>query len=106
MFDLDGMAAAAADQMVVVAPGGLVHEVPFANMRHQRQAVLNQELERAVHRGQRETRKFAARPSVNSQRRKMTSGMPQDVQDGHPLRSYAKAVRPEPGAIFRYAGHE
>jgi hypothetical protein len=41
--DLTGAAAVTADQVVVVAPGDLIHELTIPDMRGQHQALLGQE---------------------------------------------------------------
>jgi hypothetical protein len=46
--DLTGAAATAADQVVVVAPGDLIHELTIPDMRGQHQALLGQEAQCAV----------------------------------------------------------
>lgn len=49
MLDLDHVPTTAADQVMVVAPGGFVHEVSIADVRYQSQAVLHQKIKRAVY---------------------------------------------------------
>ncbi len=51
VIDLHGVSAAPADQVMVVAPGGFVYKVPITDVGDQGQMVLDQELERTVHRG-------------------------------------------------------
>ncbi len=48
VIDLNGITAFAANQVMVVAPGGLVNEMPVADMRDQYQALVGQEIQRAV----------------------------------------------------------
>ncbi len=51
VVNLNRVAAFPANQVMVVAPGGFINEMPVADMRDQYQALVGQEIQRAVNGG-------------------------------------------------------
>ena len=54
VFDLLGVAAPAADQVMMVAPGDFVDHLPVTDMSRHDQALVVQEIERAIDSGLRQ----------------------------------------------------
>lgn len=89
----NGRAAVLADQVMVVLFGQFIDQLAVAHVRRQREAVLCQELERAIHGRFGETGLGAPRLFVDLGRREVSAVIAQRVQDRHPLGSDAKAAR-------------
>lgn len=68
VLNFHSVPAGAANQMVVLVPGGLVDQPPIADMRDQRQPLVRQKVERAVYGRLSEPRELAVGALVDFRR--------------------------------------
>lgn len=94
MLDLNGLPAGPADEVVVVVTGGLVNQPAIADMSNQRQAVVCQEIQRAVNRCFSQPGHAPGRALEDHRREKMPAILFQDIQYGQALWGEAEAAVP------------
>ena len=105
MPDFDRRAALAADQMMMVLFGQLIHDPPPAHVCRKQDAFFREVFQRTVDRRLRQPWELFARLFVHLHRRKMPVRVMQHMQNGIALRRDAQSTGTKAGGKTFSTGH-